>query len=55
MKYRIVDATGTPIAEIKFHPAIHHDLVDEYLQDISQLLDAAGYHSITIPVTEEEA
>ena len=57
MKYRITDATGMVLAEIRFHSAIHDDLVAVYLQDVCEVLDGAGYHSIAIAETktEEEA
>ena len=51
MTYRIVDGFGIPIAEVKFHSGIHDDLVAVYLQDVCEVLSAAGYH----PVKEEEA
>ena len=54
MTYRIVDATGLVLAEIRFHSAIHDDLVAVYLQDICEVLGGAGYHSIAIAETEEE-
>ena len=51
MTYRITDDAGFLIAEIRFHNRIHDDLVAVYLQDVCEVLGAAGYH----PVTEEEA
>jgi 5-deoxy-D-glucuronate isomerase len=49
--YRITDDAGFLIAEIRFHNRTHDDLVAVYLQDVCEVLGAAGYH----PVTEEEA
>ena len=48
--YRITDDAGFLIAEIRFHNRTHDDLVAVYLQDVCEVLGAAGYH----PVTEEE-
>ena len=53
MTYRIVEATGEPIAEIKFNSAINGDLTAVYMQEICAVLDAGGYHSIVIPAEEE--
>ena len=50
MKYRITDDAGFLIAEIRFHNRTHDDLIAVYLQDVCEVLGAAGYH----PVTEEE-
>ena len=50
MTYRITDDAGFLIAEIRFHNRTHEDLVAVYLQDVCEVLGAAGYH----PVTEEK-
>jgi hypothetical protein len=51
MRYRIVDSAGFLIAEIRFHPSTDDDLVAVHLQDVCEVLGAAGYH----PVKEDEA
>ena len=53
MKYRITDDTGFLIAEIRFHNKTHDDLIAVYLQDVCEVLGAAGYHPV--PVYERKA
>ena len=48
MKYRITDDAGFLIAEIRFHNRTHDDLVAVYLQDVCEVLGAAGYHAVDI-------
>ena len=48
MKYRITDDAGFLIAEIRFHNRTHDDLVAVYLQDVCEVLGAAGYHAVNI-------
>ena len=52
MKYRIADETGWVIVEVQFNNKLHDDLVEVYLQDFREILDAASVYSASIDLEE---
>ena len=52
MRYRIADETGWVIAEVEFNTKLHDDLVEVYLQDFREILDAACVYSANIKLEE---
>lgn len=52
MKYRLWDAAGFLIAEIKFHNRTSESLMTEYMKKISRAVGAATYSPVEI--VEEE-
>ena len=54
MKYRVADETGWVIAEITFNSRLHDDLVEVYLQDVREVLDAACVYSASIELEEKQ-
>jgi len=53
--YRITDDAGFLIAEIRFHNRTSDHVVAEYLQRVSQVLGAAGYHPVEEKLDSENS
>ena len=53
MKYRLWDAAGFLIAEIRFHNRTSESVMVEYIEQMSKAVGAASYSPVEI--VEEEA